>query len=82
MPTFIEGNADYAEYARTAKQNVMVHQEDDGTLSCVVDGQGFAADNAWQLASRIENAGIRGTSFWLDTVFSEPGVPVETKEGE
>lgn len=81
MVTFIE--ADKAKYAELAKENgrhVMVHREDDGSLSCEVDGQTFTADNAWQLDSRLTAAGFLGLSCWLDSVFSEPGVMIETDE--
>lgn len=76
--------ARYAEMAKEDQRHIMVHREDDGSLTCEIDGEAFHADNAWQLASRIEGRGIFGVSFWFDSVFSEPGVmlPVTDKEAQ
>ena len=75
MVEFIETDAaQYAQLAQEDRRHVMVHREPDGTLTCEIDGTEFHADNAWQLGSRAEQQGFYGVSFWLDTVFSEPGV--------
>ena len=85
MVTFIE--ADAAKYAQLAKEsdgkNVMVHRERDDTLTCEIDGEKFHTDNAWQLASRLNEHGFYGYSLWLDSIFSEPGVMLALpSEGE
>ena len=82
MVTFVEADAEqYAKLAKEAKHNVMVHRNEDDTLTCEIEGQTFNADNAWQLSSRIEASGFFGYSMWLDSVFSEPGVMWPEGEG-
>ena len=81
MVTFIEADAmKYAELAREDRLHVMVHREDDGSLTCELGGEMVHADNGWQLSSRAEARGFVGISFWLDSVFSEPGVMLPENE--
>ena len=81
MIKFIEADAaKYAELAKEERRHVMVHREDDLTLTCEIDGETFHADNAWQLESRVTERGFMGVSFWLDSVFSEPGVMLDEPE--
>ena len=81
MIKFIEADAEkYAELAKEERRHVMVHREDDDTLTCEIDGEAFHADNAWQLESRTTERGFVGVSFWLDSVFSEPGVMLDEPE--
>ena len=81
MINFVEADAaKYAELAKEDRRHVMVHREDDLTLTCEIDGEMFHADNAWQLESRIADKGFAGVSFWLDSVFSEPGVMLDEPE--
>ena len=83
MVTFIEADAGkYAELAKEDRRHVMVHRETDGSLTCEIDGETFHTDNAWQLSSRTEARGFVGLSFWLDSVFSEPGVMLPEDEQE
>ena len=75
MVSFIQADAaKYAELAREDRTHVMVHREDDGSLTCEENGIEFHADNEWQLASLLEKYGVLGAYLWLDSVFSEPGV--------
>ena len=81
MIKFIEADAEkYAELAKEERRHVMVHREDDDTLTCEIDGETFHADNAWQLESRTRARGFAGVSFWLDSVFSEPGIMLDEPE--
>jgi len=78
MVTFIEADAaKYAELAKEDRRHIMVHREEDDTLTCEIDGTEIHADNAWQLSSRAEAKGFYGVSFWLDSVFSAPGVMLD-----
>jgi hypothetical protein len=80
MVTFIEADAaKYAELAKENRRHLMVHREDDGTLTCEVDGVVIRAETAWQLDSRLQDGGVVGVSLWLDSVFSAPGVMLESE---